>query len=114
MSRSLPGPARLGGAQRLFGTLATPETEPKGRFLAGPVDWLKHDAERVEGLGMNFEVVNAGSAAALWAELDAASSRNEPIVLFQLDPTSSRPSTTGSSSSSLNTAKAALTIRPGA
>ena len=36
---------------------ATPETGDKGRFLGGPVDWLKHDAERVEALGMNFQVV---------------------------------------------------------
>jgi glycine betaine/proline transport system substrate-binding protein len=65
---------------------ATAETGSKGRFLGGPVDWLKHDAERVEGLGMNFQVVNAGSAAALWAELEAASKNNEPIVLFNWTP----------------------------
>ena len=65
---------------------ATPESKPKGRFLAGPVDWLKHDQERVDGLKMNFEVVNAGSAAALWAELDSASKRNAPIVLFNWTP----------------------------
>ena len=65
---------------------ATPETKPNGRFLAGPVDWLKQDAERVEGLGMNFNVVNAGSASALWAELDSASKRNAPIVLFNWTP----------------------------
>ncbi|MDJ0610452.1 MAG: ABC transporter substrate-binding protein [Kiloniellales bacterium] len=64
----------------------TPETGDKGRFLAGPVDWLKHDHERVEGLGMNFQVVNAGSAAALWAELESASKRKEPIVLFNWTP----------------------------
>lgn len=64
----------------------TPETGDKGRFLAGPVDWLKHDKERVEGLGMNFSVVNAGSAAALWAELKSASQRKQPIVLFNWTP----------------------------
>nr|WP_274594873.1 glycine betaine ABC transporter substrate-binding protein [Parasedimentitalea marina] len=37
----------------------TPETGSKGRFLGGPVDWLKHDQERVDALGMNFTVVNA-------------------------------------------------------
>lgn len=65
---------------------STPETSPKGRFLAGPVDWLKHDHERVEALGMNFEVVNAGSASALWAELKSASDRKAPIVLFNWTP----------------------------
>jgi len=61
---------------------ATPETGDSGRFLGGPVDWLKHDQERVDALGMNFKVVNAGSASALWAELAAAKKRGEPIVLF--------------------------------
>ena len=65
---------------------ATAETGDKGRFLGGPVDWLKGDEERVEGLDMNFEVVNAGSAATLWAELDAASVDNTPIVLFNWTP----------------------------
>lgn len=65
---------------------ATPETGDKGRFLGGPVDWLKNDVERVAALGMNFEVVNAGSASALWAELEAAKRRNQPIVLFNWTP----------------------------
>lgn len=65
---------------------ATPETGDKGRFLGGPVDWLKHDAEKVEALGMNFTVVNAGSAAALWAELAAAEKNKTPIVLFNWTP----------------------------
>lgn len=79
----LPDWKALNKCAELF---VTPETAPKGRFLAGPVDWLKQDHERVEGLEMNFEVVNAGSASALWAELDAASKRKEPIVLFNWTP----------------------------
>jgi glycine betaine/proline transport system substrate-binding protein len=65
---------------------ATPETGDKGRFLAGPVDWLKHDQERVDALGLNFTVVNAGSAAALWAEIAAAEKDKKPIVLFNWTP----------------------------
>lgn len=65
---------------------ATPETGDKGRFLGGPVDWLKHDQERVDALGMNFVVVNAGSAAALWAEIAAAEKNRTPIVLFNWTP----------------------------
>lgn len=65
---------------------ATAETAPKGRYLAGPVDWLKQDQERVDALGMDIEIVNAGSAAALWAELEAASKRKEPIALFNWTP----------------------------
>ncbi len=65
---------------------ATPETGDKGRFLGGPVDWLKHDVERVEGLGMDFVVVNAGSAAALFAEVAAAEKTKRPVVLFNWTP----------------------------
>ena len=79
----LPDWQALNDCAHLF---ATAETGDKGRFLGGPVDWLKGDEERVEGLGMNFEVVNAGSAATLWAELDAASVDNTPIVLFNWTP----------------------------
>ena len=67
-------------------TFATAETGGKGRYLAGPVDWLKHDQERVDALGMNFEIVNAGSAAAIWAELEAAEAAGVPIVHFNWTP----------------------------
>jgi len=79
----LPDWEALNACAHLF---ATAETGDKGRFLGGPVDWLKGDEERVEGLGMDFEVINAGSAATLWAELDAASADNTPIVLFNWTP----------------------------
>ena len=65
---------------------ATPETGDKGRFLAGPVDWLKHDQERVDALGLNYTVVNAGSAAALWAEIAPAEKDKKPIVVFNWTP----------------------------
>ena len=35
---------------------------------------------------MNFAVINAGSADALWAELAIASKKNKPIVLFNWTP----------------------------
>ena len=31
---------------------------------------------------MNFEVINAGSAAALWAEIGAAEASKTPVVVF--------------------------------
>ncbi|MCC2597644.1 ABC transporter substrate-binding protein [Pusillimonas sp. MFBS29] len=65
---------------------AAPETAPKGRYLAGPVDWIKHDKEKIEALDLNFTVVNAGSAAALFGELKSAAARKEPIVLFNWAP----------------------------
>lgn len=66
--------------------LAVAETAPKARYLAGPVDWIKHDKERIEALGLDVTVVNAGSAAALFGELKSAAQRKEPIILFNWAP----------------------------
>ena len=79
----LPDWEALNACAEIF---STPETAPKGRFLAGPADWLKNDDKRVKALGINFEVVNAGQAAALWSELKSASDAKRPIVLFNWTP----------------------------
>jgi len=65
---------------------ATAETKPKGRFVGPPADWGKNYAERVEALKMNFIAINVGQAATLWAELQSAYDRKEPIVLFNWTP----------------------------
>ena len=66
--------------------LATPETAPKGRYLAGPTDWEKPDLERVAALGLNFVVVNAGDASQLRSELEASVRNKDPIILFNWSP----------------------------
>ncbi len=66
--------------------LATAETGGKGRFVGPPADWGKHYSERIEALKMNFQEVPVGQAATLWAELQAAYDRKEPIVLFNWTP----------------------------
>ncbi len=50
---------------------STAETAPKGRYLGGPVTWGGFDEERVEALGLPFEVVHAGTDAAMFAELES-------------------------------------------
>lgn len=65
---------------------ATAETAPMGRYLGGPVTWGGFDEERVEALEMDFEVVHAGTDAALFAELEAAYQRQDPIVLWIYSP----------------------------
>jgi glycine betaine/proline transport system substrate-binding protein len=65
---------------------ATPETAPKGRYLAGPVTWGGYDEERVEALGLNFEVVHAGTDAAMFAELESAYQRKAPVLLWIYTP----------------------------
>ncbi len=65
---------------------ATPETAPKGRYLGGPVTWGGFDDERVEALEMDFEVVHAGTDAALFAELESAYQRKAPVLLWVYAP----------------------------
>ena len=65
---------------------SAPETAPKGRYLSGPVDWGGYDNERVEALGLPFEVVNAGSDASMFAELKSAYERKAPIMVWLWTP----------------------------
>ncbi len=83
---SCPGLPSWEALNACASVFATAETGDKGRYLDGPVDWLKHGQERVEALGMDFVVVNAGSAAALWAEIGAAEADKRPIVVFNWTP----------------------------
>ena len=59
---------------------STPETHPKGRYLGGPVTWAGFDDERAEALGLDYEVVHAGTDAALFAELQSAYERKAPFL----------------------------------
>lgn len=65
---------------------STAETAPKGRYLGGPVTWGGFDDERVEALGLNYEVVHAGTDANLFAELESAYQRQAPILLWLYTP----------------------------
>ena len=65
---------------------ATAETAPKGRFVGPPADWGKNYADRIEALEMDLVAINVGQAATLWAELQSAYDRKEPIVLFNWTP----------------------------
>src|SRR3546814_4969443 len=63
-----------------------PETAPKGRYLGGPVTWGGFDDERVEALELDYEVVHAGTDAALFAELESAYQRKAPLLLWIYAP----------------------------
>ncbi len=65
---------------------ATAETGDKGRYLGGPVTWEGFDDERVVSLGLPFVVVHAGTDGAMFAELDAAYQRKDPIMLWVYSP----------------------------
>jgi glycine betaine/proline transport system substrate-binding protein len=65
---------------------ATAETAPNGRYLGGPVTWGGYDDERAAALELPFEVVHAGTDAALFAELESAYQREAPIMLWIYAP----------------------------
>jgi len=79
----LPDWKALNGCAEAF---STPETAPKGRYLGGPVTWGGFDDERVEALELDYEVVHAGTDAALFAELESAYQRKAPILLWIYAP----------------------------
>jgi glycine betaine/proline transport system substrate-binding protein len=79
----LPDWQALNACAELF---VTPETAPLGRYVGGAVEWDKHDQERIDALGLNFAVINAGSTSALISELDAAYKRKAPLVMFFWQP----------------------------
>lgn len=66
--------------------LSVAETAPKARFLSGPIEWGGHDAERIEALGLDFDVIHAGSDGALTAEIVASIKRKQPIIGWTWEP----------------------------
>jgi glycine betaine/proline transport system substrate-binding protein len=66
--------------------LSVAETAPKARFLSGPIEWGGHDQERIDALGLDFEVIHAGSDGALTADLVAAIKRKQPIIGWTWEP----------------------------
>jgi glycine betaine/proline transport system substrate-binding protein len=86
MNEKCPGLPSWEALDACADQFATAETSPKGRFVGPPADWGKHYSERITALGMNFQEVPVGQAATLWAELQAAYDRQEPIVLFNWTP----------------------------
>ncbi len=79
----LPDWEALNACAELF---STAETAPRGRYLGAPVTWGGFDDERVEALGLNFDVIHAGTDAALFAELESAYQRQAPILLWVYAP----------------------------
>ena len=79
----LPNWEALNECAEAFSTM---ETAPKGRYLGGPVTWGGFDDERVEALDLDWEVIHAGTDAALFDELESAYQRKAPIMLWIYAP----------------------------
>lgn len=86
MEERCPGLPKWEALKDCAEVFSTPETAPMGRYLGGPVTWGGFDDERVEALGLDFEVIHAGTDAALFAELEAAYQREDPIMLWIYSP----------------------------
>lgn len=86
MKERCPGLPDWKALAKCAAVFATPETAPKGRYLGGPVTWAGFDDERVEALGIPFEVVHAGTDAALFAELKSAYERKAPFLGWVYTP----------------------------
>ncbi|MEM7177919.1 MAG: glycine betaine ABC transporter substrate-binding protein [Pseudomonadota bacterium] len=68
----------------LFKTL---ESGDKGRLIGCPVAaWECKDAERIEGLELDYEITELGSETAHFAEMKAAYARKEPFIAYAWTP----------------------------
>jgi len=65
---------------------ATAETIPQGRLVDYPADWGTPGADRVEGLGLPYKAVPAGSEGALIAELRASTEKKSPLLIIFWQP----------------------------
>ncbi|MBI5829714.1 MAG: ABC transporter substrate-binding protein [Chloroflexi bacterium] len=64
----------------------TAETGDAGQFLAGDPSWVQYDGDVIKNLYMNFKVVSVGSEQAVLAAVDAAYSRNDPVLFYFWTP----------------------------
>ena len=86
MKEQCPGLPNWEALKDCAEVFATAETAPMGRYVGGPVTWGGFDEERVEALELDFEVVHAGTDAALFAELESAYQRKAPVILWVYVP----------------------------
>lgn len=70
----------------LAGLFATAETGDKGQFLSGDPSWTIYDEQIIANLNLSLEIVYVGSEAGILAALDAAYSREDPVLFYFWTP----------------------------
>ncbi len=70
----------------LAGLFATAETGDKGQFLGGDPSFVQFDEAIINNLGLPLQVVFAGSETAILAAIDAAYSRQDPVLVYLWTP----------------------------
>jgi len=86
VEKDCPGMPDWKALDKCSGQFARADSDGKGVFIGGPVDWLKHDTEKIQALGMNFVVKNVSSVDDIWNELEAAVKQKKPVVIFNWSP----------------------------
>ncbi len=70
----------------LAGLFATAETGSLGQFTAGDPSWVQYDADIINNLGLQLQVVTAGSEDSLLAAVSSAYERQEPVLFYFYSP----------------------------
>lgn len=86
MKESCPGLPNWEALLDCGEVFSTADTAPNGRYIGGPVSWGGFDEERIEALGLPFEVIHPGTDAVMFAELKSAYERKAPIILWIWEP----------------------------
>lgn len=66
--------------------LATAETAPRARFVNAPADWTTDVDKRAEALGIDIDIISAGTPVALAAAITGAVDKKEPILAWGYSP----------------------------
>jgi glycine betaine/proline transport system substrate-binding protein len=81
-----PNLASYGDMNQYTDVFATTETGEKGRLLDFTPAWDYRNQERLDALGVDFEVFYSGSETASFAEIDAAYQRGAPFFMVMWAP----------------------------
>lgn len=65
---------------------STAETGDQGQFLTGDPSWTQYEQDIIDNLGLNFQIVTAGSEEAILAALDSAYSREDALLFYFWTP----------------------------
>ncbi|HEY2511287.1 MAG TPA: glycine betaine ABC transporter substrate-binding protein [Polyangiaceae bacterium] len=65
---------------------ATPQTGAKGQFLTGDPSWTQYDADIIRNLGLNLQVVTAGTEDAELMQLDDVYNKRGSILMYLWTP----------------------------
>ncbi|MEZ4712995.1 MAG: ABC transporter substrate-binding protein [Caldilineaceae bacterium] len=65
---------------------ATAETGSQGQYLTGDPSWVSYEEQIIDNLGMDFQIVAAGSEEAILSSLSSAESREDPLLFYFWTP----------------------------